>query len=279
MIYEDGIYDLSNEEYHASSAISRSQLKLMDKSPYHFWYHVLSGENIPARSSESLNIGSAFHTLLLEPHLFEKEFAIAPKVDRRTKAGKEAFAEFSASAEGKIILSAEQFSTVSTMVRHVASHEIVTTLISDAQYEKSIFWTDEATGLQFRVRPDIWSEKIVVDLKTTKETNIHKFKWGALDYGYYLQAGMIYEACQSLGRPFEAFAILACEKDVPHVPVVYTLDGDALQYGIDKFQHYKKRLKKCIDTNTWEGYGIHALTVPAGAIAELENAISSEGGI
>ena len=88
-LYKDGVYDISNEQYHASEGISRSKLMLLDKSPYHFWYETMSGFAEKQESTPAMNIGSAFHTMLLEPAKFQMEFAVAPKVDRRTKQGKE----------------------------------------------------------------------------------------------------------------------------------------------------------------------------------------------
>jgi PDDEXK-like domain of unknown function (DUF3799) len=261
-VYKDGVYDITNEQYHASEGISRSKLMLLDKSPYHFWYETMSGMAIKSEATPAMNIGSAFHTMLLEPAKFQMEFAIAPKVDRRTKQGKEEWDIFAQNSEGKIILSDDQFSKISKMVELVSKHEIVTTLLGEAVYEQSIFWTDKKTGLQFKTRPDIWSSKMVVDLKTTNNANLYSFSRSALDYGYYLQAGMAFEACKAIGKPFEMFVILACEKDEPHVPAVYIMKDEALKFGIEQFNSYKRKLKACLDSNKWEGYLVQELGVP-----------------
>ena len=261
-VYKDGVYDISNELYHNSSAISRSKLMLLDKSPYHFWYETLSGLAKKQEATPAMNIGSAFHTMLLEPVKFQMEFAVSPKIDRRTKQGKEEWEAFSKESEGKIILSDDQFSKISKMVELVSKHEIVTTLLDEAVYEQSIFWTDKETGLQFKTRPDIWSSKMVVDLKTTNNANIYSFSRSALEYGYYLQAGMAFEACKSIGKPFDMFVILACEKEEPHVPAVYIMKEEALNFGIEQFNAYKRRLKECLDSNKWEGYLVQELGVP-----------------
>jgi len=261
--YADGIYDISNDAYHASQGISRSRLMLLDKSPYHFWYETLSGLAEPKESTPSMNVGSAFHTLLLEPDKFNKEFAIIPKVDRRTKLGKEEYDLFTQKNEGKILLSDDQFFKVEQMVSLISQHDIVTTLLDEAVFEQSIFWTDKETGLQFKTRPDIWSNKMVVDLKTTSDASAYSFTRSAMQYGYYLQAGMAYEACKAIGMPFEMFVILACEKDAPHVPAIYMMDDEALQFGIDQFCSYKRKLKACIDSDKWPGYPVQELSIPS----------------
>lgn len=269
--FEDGIYDITNEQYHEASAISRSQLMLIDKSPYHFWYEVLSEMSEKKEATPAMNIGSAFHTLLLEPELFEKEYCIAPKIDRRTKAGKEEYQSFLDKNTDKILLTDEQYNKALIMAEHVKQHEIVTTLLDEAQFEKSIFWTDQETGLQFKTRPDIWSQKMVVDLKTTQDASPYKLQRSALEYGYYLQAGMAFEACKFIGKPFEMFVILACEKDAPFVPSVFMMDDTALQFGIDQFQKYKKKLKECLDSNKWPAYPVHELSVPAYAVKLIDD--------
>ncbi len=269
-VYKDGVYDISNEQYHGSEGISRSKLMLLDKSPYHFWYETMSGLAEKQEATPAMNIGSAFHTMLLEPAKFQIEFAIAPKVDRRTKQGKEEWELFAESSQGKIILSDDQFAKVSKMVDLVSKHEIVTTLLDEAVYEQSIFWTDQETGLQFKTRPDIWSSKMVVDLKTTNDASAYSFARSALNYGYYLQAGMAFEACKAIGKPFEMFVILACEKEAPHVPAIYIMKEEALKFGIDQFTTYKRKLKKCLDENKWEGYLVQELAVPKYATIDDE---------
>jgi hypothetical protein len=225
----------------------------------------MSGLAKKQEATPAMNIGSAFHTMLLEPSKFHREFAIAPQLDRRTKAGKEEWERFSAASEGKIILSDDQFAKVSKMVELISQHEIVMTLLDEAAFERSIFWTDKETGLQFKARPDIWSSKMVVDLKTTNDASAHSFMRSALSYGYYLQAGMAFEACKAIGEPFEMFVILACEKEAPHVPAIYIMKDEALQFGIDQFTAYKHKLKSCLDSNKWEGYLVQELTVPSWA--------------
>lgn len=269
-IYNDGVYNITNDQYHSAQGFSRSKLMLLDKSPYHFWYETMSGLAEKQESTPAMNIGSAFHTMLLEPAKFHIEFAIAPKVDRRTKQGKEQWDIFAEEAQGKIILTDDQFLKVRKMVDLVSKHEIVTTLLDEAVYEHSIFWTDKETGLQFKSRPDIWSTKMVVDLKTTNDASAYSFTRSALNYGYYLQAGMAFEACKAIGKPFEMFVILACEKEAPHVPAIYIMKDEALQFGIEQFNAYKRKLKKCLDTNKWEGYLIQELNVPKYAIIDEE---------
>lgn len=269
--FADGIHDISNNDYHNSNGISRSQLMLLDKSPFHFWYEVLSGEAKKKEPTPAMNIGSAFHTMLLEPELFDSEYAIMPDINRRTKEGKEQYQQFLDDSQGKAILTQEQHEKVTQMAFCVKRHEIVTTLLDEAVFEKSIYWTDNDTGIQFKARPDIWSAKMIVDLKTTADASPYKLQRSALDYGYYLQAGMFFEGCKAIGKPFDMFVILAAEKEPPYVPGVFMMTDDALQFGIDQFMNYKKKLYECLSTDKWPGYAVQELSVPQYALNQLEN--------
>ncbi len=284
--YEDGVYDITNEEYHASAGVSRSQLMLLDKSPYHFWYETMSGEAKKKEPTPAMVIGSAFHTLLLEPEKFTHEYCIKPILQKMPpevlmkEVGKEQYEqvksarnivrernntlteEFNEVSQGKTVLTQDQFYGLRVMVDNIKKHDIVQTLLDDAVFEKSIYWTDEETGLQFKARPDIWSPKMVVDLKSTNDTNIHAFMRSSMNYGYYLQAGMMLEACRALKKPFDVFATLACEKEAPHVPAVFLMNEQALNFGVDQFNTYKRKLKACIDSNQWPAYTIQELGIP-----------------
>lgn len=286
MKYEDGVYNISNEEYHASEGYSRSQLMLLDKSPYHFWYQYLSGLSTPKETTPAMIVGSLFHTLLLEPENFESEYIIKPTIKKLPEVGllkdvgreiyslqkesrerqvlinKAVMQRFEDSSRGKTVITEDQLDTTLKMADLVNKHEIVTTLLEEAQFEQSIFWTDKETELQFKTRPDIWSSKVVVDLKTTKDASPHRFTSSAYSYGYYLQAGMCYEAFQAIGKPFDMFVVLAVEKEEPYVPSVFMMDEEALQFGIDQFQSYKKKLKECIDNDKWTGYPVQELSIP-----------------
>ena len=274
ILFGDGIHDITNEHYHESAGISRSKLMLLDKSPYHFWYEMYSGLVEKKEPTPAMNIGSAFHTLLLEPELFSREFAVAPKMDRRTTKGKEEYSKFMNENGDKILLTDEQYTKAVVMAQHVKQHDIVTTLLDDAAFEQSIFWTDEETGIQFKTRPDIWSKKMVVDLKTTADASPHAFMRSALNYGYYLQAGMAYEACRAIGKPFDMFVILAAEKEAPYVPSVLIMDENALQFGINQFQSYKRKLKICMDSNKWPGYPVQELSIPGFAKIDEEEMVA-----
>ena len=118
-----GIYpNISNEEYHASEGISASGLKLISRSPAHYKYSV-------REETLAMRRGSATHCKVFEPDQFENRYAVAPECDKRTKAGKETWAELEAS--GKIILSADEYEQVTNMAASVRTDDDAGQLVVD----------------------------------------------------------------------------------------------------------------------------------------------------
>ena len=88
----------SNKEYHASAALNKSRLHRFSVSPQWFKYC----EDHPEEDSEALIVGGAFHKLVLEPDGFDNEYVVAQGIDRRTTAGKVAWAELLDSGKVKV---------------------------------------------------------------------------------------------------------------------------------------------------------------------------------
>jgi len=268
--FADGIHDISNQQYHDAEGYSRSSLMMIGTSPYHFWYHHLSGLAEKEDETDAMILGSLFHTLLLEPHLFNDEYAVLPPINKKTNKGKQEYAEFIASAGMKTVITEEQYQTAFAMCEALKTHNIVLDLVLDAEYEKSIFWTDRETGLQFKARPDIWHAHMVVDLKSTQSAEYKYFQNSAVRGGYFLQAGMMHEACNAVNRPFEKFVFLAAEKKPPYAPAIYTLDDWSIEFGIEQFNNLKRKLVMCIEKNEWPSYPIQELRIPVWARDTLD---------
>ena len=268
--FEDGVFDISSDEYHQSSGVSRSALMLLKRSPYHFWYEYKSGLAEKKEATDAMNLGSAFHTLVLEPHKFNDEFIIRPSIDRRTTKGKEEYAEFEVSAGMRIILTNEQYNKAEQMANALIKNSTISNLLDGALFEQSIFWTDEDTGLQFKARPDIWQPAIVSDLKSTADAEYRAFQYSSSKHGYFLQAGMMYEAMLSINKPFEAYVIIASEKEPPYAPAIYPMSEKAIEFGREMFGVYKRHLKQCITNDEWPSYPMREIEPSPYAYLDIE---------
>lgn len=267
----DGIHDISNEHYHGASANSRSQLNDYKRCPYYFWYRHENPDFEKEAASKAMTTGTLLHVLTLEPEKYRKEFIEAPKVDRRTKIGKEIYKDFLVEAEGKIIVTNEQYETACAMSDNLRREPLIRKLLDNCAIEKSIFFTHQETGLQCKVRPDAWSKTIITDVKTTDSANYNAFQRSAYKYGYFLQAGMMSYALKSLGSKLDKFVIAAVENKAPFATCCYVLEEEQLEFGEMQFQTLMKKLKHSFDNNDWPMYKTRVLEVPNYAYYDYDN--------
>jgi exodeoxyribonuclease VIII len=265
-----GVFDYTNEQYHASEGLSRSSLWTFKQLPYKFWYEKLSGQYEPPGDKEAFVLGDVVHAMVLEPSTFNDRYMVMPNIDKRTKSGKELYAEVMIEAAGKTLVKPETMQLAQDMANALMSNNTVCDLLRDAKMEKSIYWKHEPTGLICKARPDIWQGRIVSDLKTTIDAGFRGFQMSAYKYGYFLQCAMIYEALKSIGEPFHNYVNICVEKTKPHALGLYMVDDAALQFGIDQYHYLMESIYKCYETNVWPDYGIQKLTIPTYATMEVQ---------
>lgn len=268
------VYDISIEEYHSGPGISRSRLTEFQKSPFHYWYKCNNPDTREPveiiRKINSLEFGNALHNYVLERDQFLDRYVILPKVNRATKAGKEAYQEaLSRAFGGKAILCEDAFNEIVAMSASIDSNSDARALISDAFYEKSLYWTDLDTNLLCKARPDIWHDNMIVDLKTTASASYKDFQRSVYGYGYHIQAGMIREAIKSVtNKEINNFIFIAIEKEPPYAVAVYQLDELAINLGATQYQEILKGIRRCEEENNWPSYKSALITVPNWAFSQ-----------
>lgn len=259
--FENGVHVISNNEYHSAEGFSRSQLMDFRKSPKHFWFNQLSGISEKFEATVDMNIGSAVHTLTLEPQLFDEEFFITRQQSKPRK-GTAPYEKMIEESNLRIILTPAEAFLAQTIARQVNQDENASLLIKDSLIEHSIFFNHRETGIQCKARPDVWSNKLIMDLKTSKDANPRFFMNECVTRGYYLQAGMMHEALASIDVKLEQFGFIVVEKTAPFVVAVYPMKQEALEYGVNLFNKTMSGLARCLEANQWPGYQFTEIGLP-----------------
>ena len=91
----------TRKAYDAVPALNYSLAKQLLISPLHARQYL----DTPREETKALRIGSAVHCAALEPEAFPRRYLCGLDVDKRTKAGKEAYEALMAAAGDKIVLS------------------------------------------------------------------------------------------------------------------------------------------------------------------------------
>lgn len=229
----------------------------MNDSPEKFRWHMDHPEE--EEKSPALAFGSAAHKLILEPNDFDSEYAVAPNVDRRTKAGKEEWAAFCEENTGKTMIGPDDYSVMMQMLESVVNCPLANEMLS-GQHEVPFFWTDPDTGEKCKCKADVVrtvdGRYQVVDYKTATNARTDTFNSAIFKHGYHVQAAMYTEGLRlALGLDYRpGFVFVAQEKKAPYAVNVIEVSEDVMQYGSRVFHDLLRKYHECKEVDIWQGY-------------------------
>jgi len=271
---------MTNEQYHADrSAISKSGLDLIHRSPAHYYAAYLDPNSEPRTETEAMKIGTMVHTIILEPELitnyavFNDAQIVAeigggnPRATNRYKEWKHAHA---IENQGKIFVSHAEMESAKRMSDAVYSHPSAKDLLTDFTAEQTFMWVDPETGVKCKCRPDAVKNdgKIILDIKSTEDAG-EAFAKSVFNYRYHVQAPFYmdgFEAATGI-RP-EWFIFIAVEKNPPYDVVVYYTPADVMEFGRNEYKNDLRRFKECQQSGVWPGYSniVEPLKLPGWAM-------------
>ncbi len=221
---------MSNEDYHAHEAISKSKLDLIEKSMAHFLD--------PKKVERSFfNFGAAVHDAVLLPEEFHSKYVKMPP-EIKIRRGKE-WDAFKAANSEKTILTADEYEEAMLFRDKILSHKICKNIFKDGEPEHSYFTELEVLGEKIKVkcRPDYVSKNCVIDIKTTLSAGFDEFSRSILKYRYHVQAAFYLDVVNKvLGTEIDNFIFVAIEKEHPFPIGVYVLDRESIDLGRKRYQ-------------------------------------------
>jgi hypothetical protein len=252
---------LSNDAHHADPAIGSSGLKLLKRSPLHYWAQYVDPARERTEPTAAMKLGTAFHCALFEPLEYGKRFAFLPEgLDRRTKEGKALFAEVEAG--GKTPLSAGDVINIDKMVAAALRHPISRAFLGlPARVEVSMFAT--LHGVRVKARPDFlvlpcpqFPNGLIVDGKSANDGSPEGFAKAVWNLDYHLQASVytqvVQQALGTEGRPL--FCWLAQESSSPWATAWYSAGDDLIEHGDREVKRLLGVYADCVARDRWPGY-------------------------
>jgi len=172
-----------------------------------------------SKPSPAFLVGGYFHTAILEPDKLKK-YKVIQSSTRNTKAYKEM-------SGGELCLLQKEVDQIELMTEKILENDVCRGLIKgiDVEYEKP--GIAELEGALWKGKADIVNhdEKLIIDLKTTKDIN--SFKWSASRFNYDSQA---YIYSKLFGYEF---VFIAIDKET-HQIAVMDCSPDFYESGKDK---------------------------------------------
>jgi len=244
------------EVYHAKASEYLSSHQLADFRRCPLLYRQKKLGLISDADRPAYVVGRALHTLVLEGRdRFEQEYAVGGPVNPRTGeiygANTKAYAEWAA-AQGKAVLTLQQFDLVENMADGVRANGMAVDLLSEGIPEGVV--RAEYCGVPVQARIDsLAPHRGILDLKTCD--NLTWFESDARRYGYAHQLAF-YRAvlAQVISLPMPCYFI-AVEKQPVYRCGVWKIHEDTLTQAQRENEAAIERLKRCNTTNAWpSGY-------------------------
>jgi hypothetical protein len=185
-----------------------------------------------SKPSPAFLVGGYFHTAILEPDKLKK-YKVIESSTRNTKAYKEM-------SGGELCLLQKEVDQIELMKNKILENDVCRGLINgiDVEYEKP--GLAELEGALWKGKADIINhdEKLIIDLKTTKDINA--FKWSANRFNYDSQA---YIYSKLFGYEF---VFIAIDKETHQIAVIdcspdfYASGKDKVERAVEAYDLFYK---------------------------------------
>ena len=260
-------------DYYQIKALSHSMLSCLAQNPMECkMRYVDDPPTLPKKDSAAFAMGHAVHCLALEPESFSDRFFVLPKIDRRTKEGKAAYAEIQEASKSKTLLDGDDYADAIACVQALNNHAEFATIMAQPRRVEVPFEFD-LFGHRFKAKPDciVDSMKLIIDIKTTDDASPHRWQWSAVDYGYHRQVYIYQQAVQLETNEWYRFVFAVVEKPkpstrgIPPTVALYELDSDTVRMGLEDSAGLVLQYEHRLETNNWQqpySSGIVPLRLP-----------------
>lgn len=270
--------DVSIEDYHADKEyISASSIKEAKKSMRCFHHY----RNNTQERKDHFDMGNAFELALLDYFngtedfvhkvaVFDESKKPQPDKDYRTKENSEWKSNFFETNKNKYIISTQDNENIKAMISNCELDSTVCALLKNTDYQTSLYWTDEKTGVKIKTRPDVMkvNRPVIVDVKTTKDASPKMFAKDCANYDYPTQAIIQIRGAIETGlfTQVDKYYWIVVENNAPFDVVIYEFNKEywemcdtSLDYTLNKIKNNEiKGYSERADNK----YGIITLELP-----------------
>ena len=142
---------------------------------------------------------------------------------------------------------------------------ILPQLLTHSKREISLYYTDPATGVKVRVRPDAmqFAENIgvnaIISVKSTRAESLEKFYYDAAKLQYEVTEGMYQEVASGVtGRDFNCTITVMFQTVAPYGVALMVWDAEDIEIGKHKYHLGLQTVADCKESGLYPGYDAYA---------------------
>lgn len=262
---QPGIYkNIDYDDYSRIDALRFSNAKAFSRTPLHARFAM---EN-PSDDTKSTFLGTAVHKLVLEPSDFTNCYAVGPKVDKRTKAGKQEWMQFELDHPNQLSINTEEMESVHGMAGALMAHPFIREVIEAASgprtiRELTVIWPEKVIGgeavlckCRIDLGVEIGATTFILDLKTTKDAAMDDFARSINNFKYHGQAASYMRglSVQVPTKRLRRWVWGAVENKPPYAVAVYEPSEGLMRQGEEEYLKWVADFALARKTGNWPGY-------------------------
>ena len=281
LIAKKGMFlDIHNDIYHADrSMVSKSWLDRVAKTPLHLRQYL----DTPYEKTLALILGSAVDCLVFEPEQFDDLFVEGPDESKRTKIGKEIWAEAIEHAKEtgrqiiEVHLETDYMDQCRKMATAIQTNPLMAKFLKNGHGQATFMAQDEDTGLWKKCKTDWYDPdtNTVIDLKTAVSASPFEFARSIANYRYHVQDSYYSDIIEQVTGEKPRFLFAVIEKPPkeidpdPSMMAFYELNELEKEAGTDTYLSDLAAIAFALDTDVWTGYADEVLPIcrPAWAVS------------
>jgi hypothetical protein len=269
----------SHETYHSHKEyIGSGGLKEIKRSPLHYLTDITT-EKEPTPVQK---FGSAYHSLILTPELFKKEYFIfnsdeRPEPDKTMASNLNKAWKAEIEATHSNIISQEGVEVLQTMKERLFSDSYIKTLLSKGLPEVS-HYMENFEKARVKIRPDYIKDNVIIDLKTCTDASTEDCTKNIASYDYHIQAAFYIDVAEKCDGKQRRFIWIFQEKEPPYDTNIIKASEQMLAVGRFEYEILIRQWLKSLEQKKWRGYSIFAdneygiteVDLPAWKIKDLQ---------
>ena len=224
---------------------------------------------IEREDTPALFAGRVIHCATLEPSRFLRDYRCQPDFgDGRTKAAKEARAEWMTTLGAAEPVPQDVYDLALTCARSVEAHPHALALLKRARTEVEIAWNIDGIACEGRV--DILRPVGIADLKSTRQESLRAMHADFARHLYHGQMAWYHDGAVRAGLVTtpEAPSVIAVQTVEPFDVAVMQMSDESLMAGRALYSRLLKTWLGCQEASWWPGIAPDVVTWDLPAWAE-----------
>ena len=225
--------------YNNVSKISSTDIILFLKSPREFFYSKMQN----ATNAKNIYLESAVL------YYVNNKYVVAPKLDRRTKQGKEDYANFLSKHINHTILSEDEFANIKGMSLSLKLNPLFISYLNKGEVEMSNYNTCKDTNIEIKTRPSIKTfedPSTIIDIQCCIDSSEKKFVSDFFNFNYAIRSSFNLDFSQS-----NKIIYALIEKNPPYQLSFYSLPKEVILQGRKEYKMALSLLKWSYENNFW----------------------------